>query len=598
MTKTLYSKIKPLLAVRGPKKLYFYSLLVGLFSGFAAILFTYLLAFSQSFFFEFLADKSLSGPAHSYQFHWPWQRFPLPFLLFPLLPALGAFLGGLFVYKWAPEAEGHGTDAMIDAFHNKEGNIRAPVPFIKALATLLTLGSGGSAGKEGPIAQIGAGFGSLFARFCSLGPKAKRTLLLAGTSGGLAAIFHAPLGGALTAIEVIYKEDFESEALIPSVLSAGAAFIVYSMHFGFHHLFEIGEFHFSDVRELIFYLILAFACVFFGKFYVKIFYFFTEKIFRPLSIPKIFKPLIGGLFVGIVGLFFPQAIGSGFGFLQDMFLLRIDMNFWPLILLLAALIPLRILTTSLTIGSGGSGGVFGPSLLIGATIGALVGMLAKYYFPSIVDSPVPYMVVGMSAFFAGVANAPVASIMMVCELTGSYELLPPLMLVSVVAIIFSGKSGIYKKQLENKFKSPAHLWDMNVDILKSIRIEDIQPLEKKAIFTEETPLADLIDESRVLRMRDFVIIDDKEHYLGIAKLTSDMEETTLPLIAHDLCDHHVASIRPRDNLTLAVEHMLSEKTEIIAVVDKKKVVGILEYKQILNIYKEQVNGFINKRRSA
>ena len=203
-------------------------LLVGVFSGLTAVTFFYLLQLGKHFTLHFLAGFASPAPEgerileNSGNLHFnQW--------IFFLLPVVTGLLSGLIVYRFAPEAEGHGTDAMIDAFHNKKGNIRGRVPLIKGIATLLTLSGGGSAGREGPIAQIGAGIGSKIANLLGLSDKERRILLLAGCGGGLSAIFRAPLGGALTSIEVLYRRDFETEALIPTIISSITAYIIFSV---------------------------------------------------------------------------------------------------------------------------------------------------------------------------------------------------------------------------------------------------------------------------------------------------------------------------------------------------------------------------------
>ena len=328
---------------------------VGVVSGLVAVAFFYLLGVARHFTYSFLAGyvsptpegEKIFGSASGLQFH-RWVFF--------LLPVVGGLLSGLIVYRFAPEAEGHGTDAMIDAFHNKRGKIRQRVPFIKAIATILTLATGGSAGREGPIAQIGAGFGSMIATLFNLSDRERRNLLLAGCGGGLAAIFRAPLGSAITSIEVLYREDFETEALISTIISSITAYIIFAELFGFHTIFYFPGYSFSDPRELIFYLLLGLICIPAGIFYVKIFYGMRDYIFMPLRIPRYFKPALGGLGVGIIGLFFPQVYGDGWGWIQLAILGKLSIG------LMITVALLKIFATSFTISSGGSGGVFGPTL--------------------------------------------------------------------------------------------------------------------------------------------------------------------------------------------------------------------------------------------
>ncbi|MCU0692771.1 MAG: chloride channel protein [Polyangiaceae bacterium] len=364
-----------------------YSVLVGLFSGAGAVAFFYALEWVTHVAFSQGAGVALAGPAGENLFEGqpgPWR----PWLFF-LLPIAGGLVSGLIVYTWAPEAEGHGTDAMIEAFHKKRGLIRTRVPFLKAAATIATLGTGGCAGREGPIAQIGAGLGSWLAVRFGLTTRERRVLLLAGTAGGLGAIFRSPLGGALTAVEILYREDFESEALLPSIISSVTAYAVFSSVFGYDHIFALPEeLVFRNPVELVFYAILGVVCIPVGILYIRLFYGARDRVFRPLPIPKHVKPMLGGLGVALLGLALPQVYGAGWGQIQLALFGQLSLG------VMLALVFGKIAATSLTIGSGGSGGVFGPTLFIGGMLGGAIGLAAHRFFPHIVTQPGAYVLVG------------------------------------------------------------------------------------------------------------------------------------------------------------------------------------------------------------
>lgn len=210
-----------------------------------------------------------------------------------LIPALGGLISGFLVYKFAPEAEGHGTDSAIDAYHNKQGRVRARVPVIKAIASAFTLGSGGSGGREGPIAQIGAGFGSLFAEKMGLDARSRRVLLAAGLGAGIGSIFRAPLAGALFAAEILYREpEFEHEVVIPAIVTTIVAYSTFGFFFGFEPLFKQSSFAFSSPFELLPYAALALVVALAAPVYVKTFY-GTRNFFKKLKIPNHVKPAIG-----------------------------------------------------------------------------------------------------------------------------------------------------------------------------------------------------------------------------------------------------------------------------------------------------------------
>jgi len=449
---------------------------VGIASGLVAVAFFVCLEATVHFCFGVLAGMPMLVP--------PGDRLdlpleiavaPRPWVRF-VLPALGGLLSGLLVFRFAPEAEGHGTDEMIRAFHHQRGVVRARVPLVKGLATIITLGTGGSAGKEGPIAQIGGGIGSLLARALGLPDRDRRTLLLAGVAGGLGAIFRAPLGSAITAIEVLYREDFESDALIPCVISSVSAYVVFTLVLGSTRIFAVPNLPLAQPYELWGFVLLALICVPVGRLYVWVFYLLRDRLFRRMPLPKAVVSMSGGLGVALIGLFVPEAYGTGWGAIQR----ALDGDLFLTTLALALLA--KILATSFTIGSGGSGGVFGPTLFIGAMLGGLVGhgghALAAPYFPH----PAAYVLVGMASFFAGVASAPIGAMLMVAEMTGGYTLLPALMLVSVVAIVLQRGHSIYRFQVKDRFRSPAHAGELVVNVLEEMRVKDVME-ESPAIPT-------------------------------------------------------------------------------------------------------------------
>jgi CIC family chloride channel protein len=489
------------------------SVLIGAVSGLGAIAFFMALEWARWFCLGYLAGAPAPEPAGEQLVHMALTTPYRPWLLF-LIPAVGGLISGIVVYTFAPEAEGHGMDAMIAAFHNLKGIIRTRVPFVKAFASIVTLATGGSAGREGPIAQIGAGFGSWVSRLLKLSIQERRIFMLSGCAGGLGAIFRAPLGAAITSVEVLYREDFESEAIIPCVISSVIAFSMFTFVFGFDPIFATPGFVAHDPRELLVYAVLGLVCAPIGGLYVKTFY-GTRDAFRRLSIPKHFRPMLGGLGVGLIALFIPQAIGGGYGYLQ----MAIYGKLGLLVMCLAAMA--KIATTSLTIGSGGSGGVFGPTLFIGGMIGGVVGQVGHMLFPEVVTQPGAYVLVGMAAFFSGAAKAPLGALIMVTEMTQSYALLPPLMLVSVIAILFNRGSSIYEKQVANKFQSPAHEEDLTVNVMEELTVGQVfQPDKSFLALPARTRFAQLQQAVATSGQTVFPVTDNEGVLIGLLSLTN------------------------------------------------------------------------------
>ncbi len=565
-----------------------FSLIVGVLSGSMACAVFYLLEYTTFFSLELLAGYPVAKPAGEQLVglvsHTPFRQWVLC-----LLPAIGGLLSGLIVYTWAPEAEGHGTDAFIDAFHNKSGYIRTRVPFVKGLASVITLASGGSAGREGPIAQIGAGIGSWVGRTLHLSVRERRLLLLAGCAAGLGAIFRAPLGGALTSIEVLYREDFEAEGIILCIISSVAGYAIFTTIFGHEPIFEIASVHFRNPLELVFYGILALVCVPFGYAYVKVFYGLRDHFFRRIPLKKMFIPALGGTLVGILGIWFPQVLSGGYGIIQQA--LRGDLS----VQLMFAVAAVKILATSFTISSGGSGGVFGPSLFIGAMLGGAVGQLGHEWLPSIVSHPGAFALVGMAAFFAGVAKAPIGALLMVCEMTGGYGLVVPLMFASVVAILLSQPWSLYEKQVLNKFHSPAHRSDTVVNVLQGMRVGDV--------YRKDAPVLILPTDMTFKQFRElfkrtresfFPVVDDDFRLRGILS-THELrevffEEEVMDLLVLGELVSPPVFLELGDNLHDALVVFLETGYDRVPIIDSDTgLIGLLRLEDLMEAYHLEIS---------
>jgi CIC family chloride channel protein len=487
----------------------FYSLLVGIVAGLGAAAFLFSLEWLKYYILDLLAGYPMDSPAGEHLVYGMPHGVLNNWILL-LAPAVGGLISGLLVYTWAPEAEGHGTDAMIDAFHNKQGEIRSRVPYIKTVASVVTLATGGSAGREGPIVQIGAGFGSWLARLFKLDSREKRILLLVGCAKGLGTIFRAPLGGAITSIEVLYTEDFESEAIIPCVMSSVVAYSIFTFIFGHEPIFATPDLIFDDPRQLILYAVLGLVCVPVGWLYSKSLYGLRDHFFRRIPIKPHFIPALGGLVVGCLGLLTPRVLSGGYGTIQLALLGKLTIS------LMAVLVLTKIVATSCTIGSGGSGGVFGPSLFIGAMLGGIVGKLGHQYYPNLVGNPTAFALVGMAAFFAGVAKAPIGALLMVSEMTRGYGLVVPLMFVSAIPVLLAGRWGIYEKQVKNKFASPAHLADLTINALQNMQVRDVyNPQKAVTMLPMDMRLKEM--KNLMIRTREsfFPVVDEEIRLVGI-----------------------------------------------------------------------------------
>jgi chloride channel protein, CIC family len=372
----------------------------------------------------------------------------------PLVLALGGLLSGVIVSWLAPEARGAGADPAIYAFHHEGGRMRARVIPIKLLASAITIGSGGAAGREGPTAQIGGGIGSVIAQQLGLGAVERRRALVAGMGAGIGAIFRAPLGGAMIGAEMLYKHDFEADAVLMALISSIVAYSIFGSYAEFEPIFGgASGFAFSRPEELPYYAGLGVICGLLGLLYARSFHGTTALFDGFKRLPMWAKPAIGGFIVGSIGMAAPEAIHVGYGWVQQAFTEE-GVNDFPL-LLLVALPFLRILTTSLTVGSGASGGIFGPGMVIGGLTGAALWRLGQD-LPGFPQDPGAMVIIGMIAMFGAIAHTPLAMLLMVAEMTGNLSLLAPAMVAVAIATLLVGDNSIYRHQVDSRADSPAH----------------------------------------------------------------------------------------------------------------------------------------------
>jgi CIC family chloride channel protein len=426
------------------------TLVLGVVGALAAQVFMLLLHLAQKLFLGDLADYSapaLVGEGGLLQqtvgTHGLW--------LIPLATTLGGLISGILVYTFAPEAEGHGTDAAVGAFHRAGGFIRARVAPIKALASAITIGSGGAAGREGPTALIAAGVGSIYASLTKRSEEERRLLVLVGMAAGLSAIFRSPIGTAVFAVEVLYSRmEFDSGALIYTLLGSVTAYAVNGLFVGFAPLFVVpgnlatpgfvDYFRYAGLGVVAGVVATLVPIVFYG----------VRDLFHAIPLIPHVKPAIGGLGVGLLALAVPQVLGGGYGWIQE------AINGQLAVSLMLALVFAKLLAFALTVSSGGSGGVFAPSLFVGGMVGGCVA--AALHQPA-----APFVIVGMAALFAGAARVPIATMLMVTEMTGGYQLLVPAALAVTLSYLVEARlsrrfkyGSLYEAQVPSPAYSPAH----------------------------------------------------------------------------------------------------------------------------------------------
>ncbi len=425
------------------------TIMLGAAGALAAQIFTYLLHIASGLFLTGIAQYRPPGLPTEHGGPEFVGRYGL--WLVPVVTALGGLIVGIITEKLAPEAEGHGTGTAVRAFHRAEGFLRGRVPPIKMIASAITIGTGGAAGREGPVALVGGGIGSWYATVTHRTDDERRLLLLIGMAAGLAAIFRSPVGTALFAIEVLYSDMvFESSALLYTMLASIVAYALNGVFVGYEPLFRIpGSIGLEGPLDYGWYLALGVASGIVGLGIPFIFY-GVRDLFRKLPVRTMYKPAIGGLLMGLMALVLPQVIGGGYGWMQDAIDGRLALG------LLATLILAKTVAMSLTVSSGGSGGVFAPTLFVGAMLGAFIA-------GAVGEPAAPFAVVGMAAVFAGAAHVPIATLMMVTEMTGGYTLLVPAALAVMVSYLVQTRlsqrlkyRSLYEAQVRNRADSPAH----------------------------------------------------------------------------------------------------------------------------------------------
>ena len=582
-----------------------YGSVVGVISGLGAILFQSLLALLKEFSINHLMGLTPLIPGGEPQLeHFTTGSFK-PYLIV-LLPALGGLIAGLLIYKFAPEAEGHGTDEAIKAFHRKRGIIRPLVPIIKLFASVISIGTGGSGGREGPIAQIGAGFGSFMATRLNLDAKTRRWLLAAGMGAGIGSIFRAPLAGAIFAAEVLYSSaEVEAEVLLPAAVSSIIAFSIYSFKYGWEHiLINAGQHGFTQPLELIPYTIEALILAFAALIFVKSFY-GVRKAFSDWHIPPYIKPMIGGLMTGGLVLLLMtitgdrkytiDVMGGGYGILQDIVQNGIkNTGLWILLLVAFG----KILATSFTIGSGGSAGVFGPSMVIGGTIGAASGYLLQFIFPGFTLYPSTFAIVGMAGFFAAAANTPISTIIMVSELTGNYELLMPSMWVCTLSFLVARKWSIYQSQVPGRIYSQAHFGEYAHNIFRTITVrETFNRHKNNNTLNVDMPLDNIIPTLQNTKQRMFPVVNKDKQLVGsfyIKDLPNMLQrpESNISTVA-DVMDRHILKISLNETIDRAQEIMLHNHVDELVVVNDFdnpfSVLGIITTADIMKAYNKELN---------
>lgn len=523
----------------------------------------------------------------------------------PLTILLGAAISSLLVYSMAPEAEGHGTDATIDVFHRRAGIMAPRVPVIKALASAATIGLGGSGGVEGPGVQMGGGIGSLLARRLHLGFGGRRIALVSGMSGALAALFRSPMGSALFAIEVLYRRDFEVQALVPAMLSSVISYTVTGPLLGFKELLppiRVGTPELYAPGSVLSYILLGVFAAPFAMLYVKSFYglkLLFEYSRMRLRYTVYLKPIIGAALTAALGLLVPHVLGNGRGLLSEFLKAMgnsghstfslLGLPLWISLILIAVA---KILATGFSIASGGSGGVFAPGILSGALIGASFGMLLGSRISPL--DPLVFAYIGTAAFFGAAAKTPFASSVMVSEMGGNHFLIVPTFLAALVARELSGRPSIYASQLEHRLAPGMVSVEVLLDSVerarkrgKPRRIRLLDVVDRRYVpLDPDAPVSKALDMILKQRQRVVPLVNGEGKVCGALDL-ADLEMLLelgeiKPNTPARLVRLRVSPIMKADeSLDHALEEMMAKDYDYVIVVDEEdRYIGIAALEEI------------------
>ena len=542
---------------------------VGILSGFIAIGFRYLLFSIQNLLFYQEFSVLETSPVHHDLGHYVF-----------ILPALGGLVVGFIMYFFAREAKGHGVPEVMESVAVRGGKMYPRTVLFKALASAVSIGSGGSVGREGPIVQIGSAMGSTLGQWLKQDQYKIKVLLGCGAAGGIAATFNTPIAGIIFALEIILLE-LKSRSFMALVISSFFATIVSRLFLGATPAFPVPAYEFVSVYETAFYLLLGIIAGFTGLLLIKSLY-TSENLFERIPIPAYLKPAIGGLIVGIMGVFIPQVFGVGYETIEHM--LNKEMLLQTTLLFLV----FKFLAFIVTIGSGASGGIFSPSLFIGAALGASYGWVANYILPGLTAPPGAYALVGMAAVFAATSRATMTAIIIIFELTLDYKIILPLMFTCVIADLVTwllSRDTIYTKKLSRRDVQISH--DMETNKMEVTRIGEL--LQREKGYDASMPVSEMKKLLLESNRYSACVVNERNELLGVITMNAivKLPENNQTIGQNTKSD--IAVGYSDDTVSEALRKMKKNDLEMLPVVNgkNKKLAGYITREDILHFFQPE-----------
>jgi len=554
------------------------AIIIGVLAGFAAIGIRFLIKEISAFSFQGagnVLENIISTP-------WYWIL---------IIPAIGGLIVGPIIYFLAPEAKGHGVPEVMQAILLKGGNIRPRVAAIKAIASSITIGTGGSVGREGPIIQIGSSLGSMVGQFLRVPSKRMKTLVGCGAAAGIAAAFNAPIAGALFAVEIILM-DFAIAQFSPIVISSVMATVVSHTFEGKFAAFVVPGYQLVSPQEIGFYFVLGGLAGIVSFLFIKLLYWCEDLFDNKLKLPEYINPVIGGLIIGAIALLFPQIMGVGYDTINNALYGNM---IWYVAL---ALIFIKIIATSITLGSGGSGGIFAPSLFMGAMLGFFFGHGVHTLFPEITATPGAYALVAMGGLVAGTTRAPITAIIIVFELTNDYNIILPLMITCIISVILSTKltrESIYTLKL--LMRNIGIKEGMDVNIMESLYVKDVLRTNVESIAESEN-FNQVVNKVLSGKSSEYPVVDKQNKVIGIISIYDikehlyEKEQLKDLLIAADIANTNFESILLESNCQAALDKLSRNDLDGVPVISSdngNQLVGYIWRKDIQDAYQKEID---------
>lgn len=522
-----------------------------------------------------------------------YNRVVIPFWGLPLvvLPLVSGSLILVVLSFIFPDILGYGFPRFLERVNLRGGIISPKETLAKAIGSCVTLGFGGSAGQEGPIAQIGGAVGSIFGQVLKVPRNKIRVLVACGVAAGIAATFNAPIAGVLFAEEIALLRDFKIVSFVPIVIASAVGTITSRMLRGGEPIFEVPPYQLLAYKELFFYALFGIISGILAAGFIKLFYGVKDSI-GELRLPNYTKPIIGGISVALIGVFFPYVLGNGYEHVEKALLG--ELPFW----IALGLIVLKPLATSLTIGSGWPGGIFAPSIFIGAMIGNTFGHMVESVFTNSVNLSSAYATVGMGTFLAAITQAPLTSIFLIFEVTQNYQVVIPIMISSVLgSIVTQILVGGSLESIELRRMGLNLEEEPEVNLLKSIRVRDVMNPKVESI-PENMTLRKLIEYIPKSRYTTFPVVDQKGLLVGIISVQDLREwlfEESLKdlVVVKEVATLSVLTVTPDETMDVVLKKWSKKPVEILPVVESsgsKKIVGILSRKAIITAYNRAISG--------